>query len=1206
MVDTGASATCVSASLPGIQAMHHEPADVRLVAANGSPLVCLGALWTDVMLGPGLIRHGIKVWVVQDLSAPGILGNDVLQKFGQFSVDFDARVLELAGHRLPLEARASGAPVHSVQVRLGHGCLLEPHSERVVEVSAVDFGADERDVVFEPDAASSLRLGVTLPATVVRSGPRNRMPLLVSNRGNQSVRLYDNMTLGEVTAIQVAEGEQSLRACRPGPAQVDLSSAEISEQEKVHAEKLFSRYRDTFANNDDELGQTHLRQFRIVTGDCPPVAVPARRTPYHLREEVAIQIRKMERQGVIQKSSSPWSAPLLLVKKGDGNYRFAIDYRALNAKTATEVAYLPTVRECLDSLAGSRLYTTLDLNSAYWQVPIVPEDRKKTAFCTETDHWEFLVMPYGLKNAPSCFTRLIADALRGLLGNGVTAYLDDIIIGGKSFQEHLSLLEAVLERLKQAGLTVKSKKVVACRRKLRFLGHLVGDGVEPDPEKVAVIRSWPRPTSTKELRSFLGLCAYYNDFVPDLQRVAAPLHRISGKAKFTWDAEREAAFEDLKRALIETTTLQFPNMQKEFEVSTDASDTGLGCVLSQRDDLGRDRPVCFASKAFTDNEKNWHIRDKEAFAFVVALRKFRPYLLGKKFKWFTDNRSLTWLHNTRDPRGRYARWLEEIQEFDFDVEYRRGVSNSHADAISRLPVCVTQEHEPQTLSMVNEADMVWAQQEDSRLKKLYSEIRLKRTSGPETVKWRKLGWEPKIEPGSGLLVATRKQKEILMVPEKFIPLALRLKHDDAGHFGAKRTEVLLRRAGYGWLTMKEDVKHFCRSCVTCAKANDPHRRYRAPLSATTQPTEAWQHVSLDLMGPIGVTHTARGNRFILVALDLLTKGVELVAIPDKSAKTVAEALVETVFYRHGLPESLLTDRGLEFDNRYFLTLARAVGIDRKKISAFHPQSNGAVERCNQTLGSLLRRMAQEKVGDWDDHLALVRFQYMTAEHRATGHSPFYLQFGRDPRTPRLTEKVEPTGRPPDANSWIERLTKELKEAHAAVVEREERTKRRRQELSSRNAHVARYKEGDLVFQRCPPKPGRPGKLQPRWDGPYIVVECRQGNVYLIKRADNFRRRYVRHHDRLKPFEGREERLAAPPPAGTAPAGEEREDGQRDPSDESSDSSPSLDEERTEQSSSASDESDEEAEAASGDPPPPRRGSRARRPASRWPEGQWTQ
>ena len=1200
MVDTGASVTCVSAALPGIQAMHYEPTDVRLVAANGSPLVCLGALLTDVMVGPGLIRNGVKVWIVENLSAPGILGNDVLQKFGQFSVDFGSRTLELAGHRLPLEARSSGEPVQSVPVCLERDYVLEPHSERIVEVSAVDFGANERDVVFEPDSDSSRRLGVTLPSTVVRSGPKNIMPLLVSNRGNQPVKLYGNMSMGVVTAVQVTGNGRNLRACRPGPAKVDLTKADINEAEKIKIEKLFSRYRDTFANNDDELGQTHLRQFRIVTGDCPPIAVPARRTPYHLRGEVAVQIQKMERQGIIQKSDSPWSAPLLLVKKGDGSYRFAIDYRSLNAKTATEIAYLPTVRECLDSLAGSKLYTTLDLNSAYWQVPVAPEDRKKTAFCTETDHWEFLVMPYGLKNAPSCFTRLIADALRGLLGNGVTAYLDDIIVGGKTFQEHLSLLEAVLERLKRAGLTVKSKKVIACRRRLRFLGHLVGEGVEPDPEKVAVIRDWPRPSSTKEVRSFLGLCAYYTDFVPDLQRIAAPLHQISGKTKFGWNDEREMAFQRLKEALSETTILQFPNMQKEFEVSTDASDTGLGCILSQRDDLGRDRPVCFASKAFTDNERNWHIRDKEAFAFVFALRKFRQYLLGRRFKWFTDNRSLTWLHNTRDPRGRYARWLEEIGEFDFSIEYRRGKVNSHADALSRVHICVAQERAVPTLDMVSRSDMVTAQWEDTHLKQLYDEIRLQRMRGPETLKWRKMGWEPKLDEGGDLLLATRKQKKLLLVPEKFIPLVLRLKHDDAGHFGVRRTEALLRRAGYGWLTMKQDVKHYCRSCVTCAKANDPPRKYRAPLSVTTQPTEAWQHVSLDLMGPIGITPTARGNRYILVVLDLLTKGIELVAIPDKSAKTVAEALVENVFYRHGLPESLLTDRGLEFDNKYFLALSRAVGIDRKKISAFHPQSNGAVERCNQTLGSLLRKLAQERTGDWDNHLSLVRFQYMTAEHRSTGYSPFYLQFGRDPRTPRLTERAENAGRPPDENSWVERLTRELEEAHTAVAEREEKTKRRRQELSHRSAHIVHYKAGDMVFQRCPPKPGQAGKLQPRWDGPYIVVECRQGDVYLIKKADNFRRRYVRHHDYLKPFESREGRLR-PADAAAASGATRRDDRELAVPDESTGCSTVSDEAEESSSSSGSDTEVEPATPS----PLPRRSGRNRRSPVRWPEGQWT-
>ena len=611
----------------------------------------------------------------------------------------------------------------------------------------------------------------------------------------------------------------------------------------------------------------------------------------------------------------------------------------------------------------------------------------------------------------------MSDVLKGLLGNGVTAYLDDIIVGGRNTEEHLTLLRAVLERLREAGLTVKSQKVVPCRRKLRFLGHLVsGVGIEPDPEKLQVIRTWPRPSSTKEVRSFLGLCTYYTDFVAELQCLAAPLHQISGKAKFIWNSTHEEAFQLLKDALCEKVILRFPDMTKSFEVSTDASDVGLGCILSQRDELDRNRQVCFASKAFTDNEKNWHIRDKEAFAFVFALRKFRPYLLGRPFRWYTDHRSLTWLQTTKDPRGRYARWLEEIGEYEFTVEYRRGDLNAHADAVSCAHISAVPSEMPTLFQTRSDEDMLKAQLEDAELKKLHGEVRLKRINGPMTQKWKRHGWNIRLKSGSGVLVGARKRVEMVLIPERLIPLVLCLKHDESGHFGTKKTEELLIQDGYGWLGMRDDVRHYCRSCVTCAKSNDPPAGYRASHSVTTQPTEPWQHLALDLMGPIGASATKKGNRYVLVVLDLFTKGVELVAIPDKSAKTVAEALVDHVFYRHGLLESLLTDRGLEFDNQYLNALSLAVGLDRKKISAFHPQSNGAVERCNQTVGSLLRRTVLDRSGDWDDFLAMVRFQYMTSMHSTTGHTPFFLQFGRSARAPGLTESVLPTGRPPHEES----------------------------------------------------------------------------------------------------------------------------------------------------------------------------------------------
>ena len=395
----------------------------------------------------------------------------------------------------------------------------------------------------------------------------------------------------------------------------------------------------------------------------------------------------MEERGVIEPSTLSYSAPILLVPKADGSYRFYVDFRALNDATITEVFPLPSVRECLVLLHGSNLFTTLDLYSGYWQIPIAKGHRRKTAFSTEAGHWQFCVIPFGVKNAPAVFLRLMADIMNGLQWNGIAVYLDDIIIGGKTFREHYDLLKEVLERLRGAGLTVKSSKVSLCQEKFLFLGHQISaKGVEPDPAKLTVFRNWPRRQNTKELLAFLGLCNYYSEFIPNLQQRAFVLNHLTRKSQFSWSLEREAVFNDLKFALTSRDVLlQFPDLSKPFEVSTDASNNGTGCVLSQRDESARDQPVLFASKALTNNELNWHTRDKEAYAFIFSLRKFCPYLLGRRFTWHTDHKGLQWLRKTRDPQGRYARWLEESEEFEFVIKHRPGVTNSHADALSQMP-----------------------------------------------------------------------------------------------------------------------------------------------------------------------------------------------------------------------------------------------------------------------------------------------------------------------------------------------------------------------------------------------------------------------------------------------------------------------------------------------------------------------------------------
>ena len=1129
LVDTGAAVTCISASLPGINVLEIRPTFRKPIGANGLPLSCVGTITADVGIGPTQVSH-VPIIVVKDLSAPAIIGMDVLSRFSSFSVDLDARLLHLGGHRLQLEARQHGLPTQPVSVRLLQDCVVEPHSERVVYVGADDFGSWPREVVFDPDPERASRYGVASVPCFVRSDVGNRMPILIHNPGAESVKMYGNSVMGQITAATVEENAERRKPRREGRAEVDISEADIGDTDRKKLQRLLNEYRDVFANNEEELGRTHMATFKIITTDGPPVAVRPRRTPYHLRDEVRRQVASMEARGIIRPSVSPWSAPILMVRKTDNSYRFAIDYRGLNDRTVEEVAYLPTVKECLDSLSGSSVFSTLDLNSAYWQVPVAEEDRQKTAFCTEDSKWEFLVMPYGAKGAPSCFTRLMSVVLRGLLGNGVTAYMDDVVVGGRTVAEHLTLLQAVLERLRKAGLTVKSRKVVVCRRRVRVLGHVVsGSTVQPDPERVEAIKGWPSPKTTKQVRQFLGMCTYYNDFVPQLQLLAAPLHELSGKSRFYWDEHKELAFQRMKQALCEATTLQLPDMQRDFEVSTDASDTGLGCILSQRDDAGVERPICFASKSFTHSEQNWHIRDKEVFALIFAIRKFRHYLLGRQFHWYTDHFGLQWLHNTKDPRGRYARWIEELEEFQFSIHFRRAEENAPADALSRAQVCGAAElpvsaYPDTEVPSVEELRM--AQQHDERLSTLCSELRLRRRDGQMSTQWRAAGYEPTLDPVSGLVLASKGRKQFVMVPQSLIPQILELKHDKIGHFGSKKTRQMVIQAGYIWQGMSADIKNYCRSCVTCAVSNDPPRRFRAPLQLTTQATSPWQHVAVDLMGPFGRSPTRRGNRFVLVALDLLTKSVELAALPCKSAETVCQALVEVLVYRHGIPESLLTDRGLEFENKHFKLLASALGIDKKRISSFHPQSNGAVERVNQTIGSLLRKRFQECGADWDMQLNLVRFQYMSSPHSTTGRSPFFLQYGREPRTPELIKfESGATGHTTEA-SWAKNLVADLNKAHEEVVAREQQLKEARVRGSCSSGHVVQYKAGDRVFMKIPPKPGTPGKLQARWSGPFIIVQCRQGNTYLIKKEDNFRQRFLRHHDQLKPVEPREDHLQA--------------------------------------------------------------------------------
>ena len=409
----------------------------------------------------------------------------------------------------------------------------------------------------------------------------------------------------------------------------------------------------------------------------------------------------MEKAGIIEPSSSPWAAPIIPVKKKDGSMRLCVDYRRLNAVSQTDAYPMPRVGDLIDRLGGARYITTLDLSRGYWQVPVKEEDRHKTAFTTPHGLYQFRVMPFGLQGAPATFQRMMDSLLRGLETH-TAAYLDDVVIYSRTWGEHLQHIQTVLARLREANLTIKLKKCQFGMRSCTYLGHVVGNGQEkPELAKLVAVREFPQPTTKKQVRAFLGLTGYYRKFIPAFTDTAAPLTDLTRKNspnQIVWTNKCTRAFETLKEKLCTTPILYSPDFTKPFFVQTDASDRGIGAVLSHLDTDGTDHPVSFYSRKLLSREERYATVEKECLAIRDAVNAFKVYLLGHPFTIQTDHRALEWLKKLKDNNARLTRWSLALQPFEFTVTYRRGSINGNADGLSRAfpsssPTLVSQEKE---------------------------------------------------------------------------------------------------------------------------------------------------------------------------------------------------------------------------------------------------------------------------------------------------------------------------------------------------------------------------------------------------------------------------------------------------------------------------------------------------------------------------------
>lgn len=466
----------------------------------------------------------------------------------------------------------------------------------------------------------------------------------------------------------------------------------LGQKERNHVEILIKKYADRFYIPGEPLESTKNYQHKIpVTSDIP-ITTKQYRMPQSLKIEVDKQMEESYNSGIIKHSESPYNSPVWIVpkkpdSKGNKRWRVVIDFRQLNEKTITDAYPLPNITDILDQLGGSVYFSVFDLASGYHQIEMDPKDRYKTAFSTPRGHWEFNRMPFGLKNAPATFQRLMDTVLTGLQGISMFVYLDDIIVFAKNLEEHGQRINELMQRLRKANLQLQSDKCEFLRPEVNYLGHIISkEGLKPDPAKLDAVKNFPIPKKQKNIRSFLGLTGYYRRFIRNFSKIAKPLTKLLEKdADFKWSQEASDAFETLKENLCTAPILQYPDFSKPFIITTDASGIAIGAILSQGE-IGKDKPIAYYSRVLRGAELRYDTYEKEALAIVQGVKNFRPYIYGHKFTLVTDHKPLVWFRSAKEANSRVLKWRLKLAEYDYDVQYKPGKINLNADALSRNPV----------------------------------------------------------------------------------------------------------------------------------------------------------------------------------------------------------------------------------------------------------------------------------------------------------------------------------------------------------------------------------------------------------------------------------------------------------------------------------------------------------------------------------------
>ncbi|GBG62855.1 hypothetical protein CBR_g32438, partial [Chara braunii] len=880
--------------------------------------------------------------------------------------------------------------------------------------------------------------------------------------------------------------------------------------------ELLDAYSDVFEGPHGVVPDRPIRH-EIILEDG---AVPPRGCIYRMSEEelsvLRAQLDDLLEKGWIRPSSSSYGAPVLFVRKKNKDLRLCIDYHKLNSQTIRNAGPLPRIDDLLERLGGAKFFSKLDLKSGYHQLEIRKEDRYKTAFKTRYGHFEWLVMPFGLTNAPTTFQAAMTTEFRHMLDRFILIYLDDILVYSRSLDEHVKHLRTVLERLRQAKYKANRDKCEFARQELEYLGHYVTpQGIRPLADKIEALRVWPEPTNTTDVRSFMGLAGYYQRFISGYSRIAAPMTRLqSPKVPFIFDDDACRSFQALKTTMLMAPVLSIYDPTLPTRVTTNASGYGIGAVLEQHD--GDDwHPVEYFSHKVPPINSLDDARKKELLAFVMALKRWRHFLLGRRrFTWVTDNNPLTYYKTQDTVSSTIGRWMYFIDQFDFTPKHLPDLSNRAADALSRRPDLCAMTHHAFTFDEELQRHFIRGYESDPDFATLYAQLS---SDHPPASHYR---------IADGYLLLHSRGKDLLCVPRdrRLRTRLLGEYHDSrlAGHFGVDRTIARLRQR-FRWPYLITDVTRYCDSCEVCLRSKPRNRNPYGELRPMPIPQEPGLSIAMDITGPF--PRDRLGHDVILTVVDRLSKYARF--LPCKYYSTAPELArllhtggILTVLERlskyarflpckfyctapeptrllhtgwicgHGVPEDIVSDLDTRFMSAFWTALMQESGTKMKPSSARHPQTDGQTERAHQTAQMMLRTLIRPDEKDWVDRLPDIEFAYNTSVHPTIGVTPFELHHGgrkgrifADLLLPRPAD-IDAACSPASVRKYRELLAQARANMQKAQV--------RMRQQANRHCVPCPIRAGDLVWvsvEEFALEQEVSRKLLPKWFGPWPVTSA---------------------------------------------------------------------------------------------------------------------